>query len=71
MDFTVEPSGDRLEVVSADGRRFTFPVAELGATRRPPRPRNSAGDLPISTPLQMLEAARRAAEDYAVLNGLI
>lgn len=71
MDFTVEPNGDRLDVATPDGRRFSFPIAELEATRRPPRPRGSAKDLPISTPLQVLEAARRAAEEFAVLNGLI
>ena len=71
MEFTVEPNGDRLDVATADGRRFTFPLAELQATRRRPRPRGSAKDLPISTPLQLLEAARRAAEEFAALNGLI
>ena len=71
MEFTVKPNGDRLDVETGDGRRFTFPLVELGATRRPPRPQGSAKDLPISTPLQLLEAARRAAEEFAVLNGLI
>lgn len=71
MDFTVKPNGDRLEVSSDDGRRFTFPLVELQATRRPPRLRGTAKDLPISTPLQVLEAARRAAEEFAVLNGLM
>ena len=27
---------DHLEVTNPDGRRFTFPIAELQATRRPP-----------------------------------
>lgn len=71
MDFTVKPNGDRLEVEAGDGRRFTFPIVELRATRRPPRLGGSAADLPVSTPLQRLEAARRAAEEFAVLNGLI
>lgn len=71
MDFTVNPNGDRLEVSSDDGHRFTFPLAELQATRRPPRLSGTAKDLPISTPLQVLEAARRAAEDFAILNDLM
>ncbi len=36
--FTVVGIGpDHLEVTNPDGRRFTFPIAELQATRRPPR----------------------------------
>ena len=61
----------RLEVTAPDGRRFTFPIVELQATRRPPRLGNGAGDLPVSTPLQVLEGARRAAEEFAILNDLI
>ena len=62
---------DRLEVTAADGRRFTFPVAELQATRRPPRLANRAGDLPVNGPLKLIELARRSAEEYAILNDLI
>ena len=61
----------RLEVTTPDGRRFTFPIVELQATRRPPRLGNSARDLPVSTQLQALEEARRAAEEFAILNDLI
>ena len=72
MDYAVERLGDdRLAVTAPDGRRFTFPIFELQATRRPPRPGNSAADLPVRTPLQVLAEARRAAEDYAILNDLI
>jgi len=71
MSFTVVPDGDRLDVTTVDGRRFTFPIAELHATRRTPRPGNRASDLPISSPLRVLEDARRAAEEYAILNDLM
>ena len=57
MDFTVRPNGDRLEVSTPEGCRFTFPIHELQATRRPPRLDHSAKALPVSTPLQVLEAA--------------
>ena len=63
--------GERVEVTTPDGRRFTFPIHELQATRRPPRLENSAADLPVSTPLQVLEAARSAAQEFAILNDLI
>ena len=62
---------ERVEVTTPDGRRFTFPIHELQATRRPPRLDNSAADLPVSTPLQVLEAARSAAQEFAILNDLI
>ncbi len=71
MDFTVRPNGDRLEVTTPDGRRFTFPIHELHATRRPPKLDNTANALPVSTPLQVLEAARSAAQEFAILNDLI
>ena len=61
----------RLAVTTPDGRRFTFSIVELQATRRPPRLGSHAGDLPVSTPLQVLEEARRAAEEFAILNDLI
>jgi len=71
MSFTVVPDGDRLGVTAVDGRRFTFPIAELQATRRTPRPGTRASDLPISSPLRVLEDARRAAEEFAILNDLM
>lgn len=72
MDYAVEQlDDDRLAVTASDGRRFTFPIVELQATRRPPRPGTSADDLPVSTPLQVLAEARRLAEEYAILNDLI
>lgn len=71
MDFTVRPNGDHLEVTTPDGRRFTFPIHELRATRRPPRLGNSADDLLVSSSLQTLEAARAAAQEFAILNDLI
>ncbi len=72
MGYEVAQIGDdRLEVTAPDGRRFTFPIVELQATRRKPRFGNSARDLPVSTPLQILAEARRAAEDYAIDNDLI
>ena len=60
-----------LEVTNPDGRRFTFPIAELQATRRPPRLDNRARDLLVNSPLKLIEAARHAAEEYAILNDLI
>ncbi len=71
MDLTVRPNGDRLEVTTPEGRRFTFPIHELQATRRPPKLNNTANALPVSTPLQVLEAARSAAQEFAILNDLI
>ncbi len=70
--FEVAGAGpDHLEVTSPDGRRFTFPIAELQATRRPPRLETPARDLRKSTPLRLLEEARHAAEEHAILNDLI
>ncbi len=60
--------GERVEVTTPEGPRFTFPIHELQATRRPPRLANGASDLPVSTPLQILEAARAAAQEFAILN---
>jgi len=71
MSFTVKPDGDRLEVTTVDGRRFAFPITELQATRRTPRPGTRASDLPVSSPLRVLEDARRAAEEFAILNDLM
>ena len=71
MEARLLPSGDSVEVTTHEGRCFTFPIHELQATRRPPRLDNSARDLPISTPLQVLAAARHSAEEFAILNDLI
>ena len=72
MRFTVAELGpDHLEVTNAEGRRFTFPIAELQATRRPPRLENRARDLLVNSPLRMIEEARHAAEEHAILNDLI
>ena len=72
MNFTVVPLGDdRLETTNEAGQRFTFPLDELRATRKPPRSGIRVGSLPVSKPLRTLELARKAAEDYAVENGLI
>ncbi len=65
------PSGDIVEVTTPEGRCHTFPIHELQATRRPPRLSNSARDLPVNSPLQVLTAARHAAEEYAILNDLM
>ncbi len=62
---------DHLEVTNPEGRRFTFPIAELQATRRPPRLENRARDLLVNSPLQLIEEARHAAEEHAILNDLI
>ena len=62
---------DHLEVTNPDGRRFTFPIAELQATRRPPRLDNRARDLLVNSPLRLIEEARHAAEEHAILNDLI
>ena len=71
MEARSAPGGERVEVATPKGRRHTFPIHELQATRRPPRLDNSAGDLPVSTPLQVLAAARHAAEEFAILDDLI
>lgn len=72
MNFTVVAiAEDRLEATNEAGQRFTFPLDELSATRKPPRFAVRVGTLPVSTPLRTLELARKAAEDYAVSNGLI
>lgn len=71
MEVRMLPTGDCLEVVTPEGQRFTFPVHELQATRRPPRLDNSANDLPVRSPLQKLEAARAAAQEFAIRNDLI
>lgn len=73
MDVRLLPEGDRLEVTTPDSRRFTFPLVELQARRRAPRPSDldRAADLPAASPLQALEQARRSAEEYAILNDLI
>ena len=62
---------DHLEVTHQDGCRFTFPIAELQATRRPPRLDNRARDLLVNSPLKLIEEARHAAEEHAILNDLI
>jgi len=71
MSFTVVPDRDRLDVTTVDGRRFTFAITELQATRRTPRPGTRASDLPISSQLRVLEDARRAAEEFAILNDMM
>ncbi len=72
MNFSVVAiADDRLEATNEAGQRFTFPLDELHATRRPPRPDVKVGTLPVATPLRTLELARKAAEDYAVAHGLI
>ena len=73
MDVRLLPEGDRLEVTTPDDRRFTFPIAELQARRRAPRPSDlgRAADLPTTSPLWALEQARRAAEEYAIVNDLM
>ena len=72
MLFTVVAIGDdRLEATDEAGRRFTFPLDELRATRKPPRTDVKVGTLPVSLPLRTLEMARKAAEDYAVAHRLI
>lgn len=72
MRFTVNLVGDdRLEVATEAGQRYTFPIAELRATRRPPKGDANADDLRMSSPLMLLEAARQAAEAYAIEHGLV
>ena len=72
MNFSVVPVGDdRLETTNEAGQRFTFPLDELRATRKPPRAGIRVGTLPVSASLRTLAQARTAAEDYAVANGLI
>ena len=72
MDFTVVAIGDdRLEATNEAGQRFTFPLDELSATRKPPRSGIRVDVLPVSPPLRALELARKAAEDYAIAHGLI
>jgi hypothetical protein len=73
MKVELLPEGDRLEVKTPDNRRFTFPIAELIARRRAPRSSDfeRAPDLPTTSPLWALEQARRAAEEFAILNDLI
>ena len=72
MRFTVAASGpDHLEVTNSEGRRFMFPITELQATRRPPRLQTRARDLIVNSPLKLLEEARHAAEEHAILNDLI
>jgi hypothetical protein len=46
MRILVLPDGDRVEVTTEDDQRFTFPITELQATRRPPRVDNRADDPP-------------------------
>ena len=72
MRFMVDlVDGDRLEVATEEGQRYTFPIAELRAARRPPKGDASADELHVSSPLTALEAARRAAEAYAIEQGLV
>ena len=72
LRFTVVDVGpDLLEVTSPDGRRFTFPIAELQATRRPPRPATRAQALEVNSPLKLIQEARQAAEEHAILSDLI
>ena len=72
MNFTVVAvADDRLEATNEAGQRFTFPLDELQATRKLPRPGLRVGTLPVSEPLRTLELARKAAEEFAVIHGLI
>lgn len=72
MEFSVAVvADDRLETTNEAGQRFTFPLDELRATRKPPRSDVTVGTLPVSLPLRTLELARKAAEDYAVAHHLI
>ena len=71
MRVLVLPDGDRVQVTTEDDKRFTFPITELQATRRPPRVDNRADDLPTPGPLRVLEDARRAAVEFAILNDLM
>ncbi len=71
MEVRLLPDGATLEVTTPEGRRFTFPIVELQATRRPPRVEDSASDLPVPSPLQMVEDARQAAQEFAILNDII
>ena len=72
MIFSVVPIGDdRLETTTEAGQRYTFPLDELRATRKPPRPDLAVESLPVRRPLRTLELARQAAEEYAVSHGLI
>ncbi len=72
MIFSVVAIGDdRLETTNEAGQRYTFPLDELRATRKPPRPDLTVDTLPVRRPLRTLELARKAAEDYAIAHGLI
>ncbi len=71
MDAKLLPSGFDIQVTTPEGRRLIFPIHELQATRRPPKLANGASDLPVRSPLQILEAARAAAQEFAILNDLI
>jgi len=71
MEVRLLPDGATLEVTTPEGRRYTFPIVELQATRRPPRVEDRASDLPVPSPLQMVEDARQAALEFAILNDII
>ena len=71
MTYHAEPSDDRVVVTTDEGRRYTFPIVELQATRRPPRLETWADDLPTYSVLRVIERARRAAEECAIANDLI
>ncbi len=71
MEGRLLPDGATLEVTTPEGRRFTFPTVELQATRRPPRVEDRASGLPVPSPLQMVEDARQAAQEFAILNDII
>lgn len=71
MEARLLENGDSIEVLMPDDRRFTFPIHELQATRRPPRLDTCACNLPVKTPVQALAAARDVAEEFAILKDLI
>lgn len=71
MPYHAEPQHDRVVVTTDEGRRYTFPIVELQATRRPPRLETWADDLPTYSVLRVIERARRAAEEYAIAHDMI
>lgn len=71
MPYQAEPQDDRIVVTTDEGRRYTFPIVELQATRRPPRLETWADDLPVYNTLRAIERARREAEEYAIANDMI
>lgn len=71
MPDRAEPQDDRIVVITDEGRRSTFPIMELQATRRTPRLETRADALPVHHVLRVIERARRAAEGCAIANDLI